>query len=61
MTTNIYNFKLQDILLANVYNFKLAKYLTALIRANRNSNIRGVIPRSALGLTSKSPISPSIV
>lgn len=34
---------------------------TAWILANKNSNIRGVIPRCGLGFTSKSSISPSIV
>jgi hypothetical protein len=35
--------------------------ITALILANKNSNMRGVIPLSGLGLTSRSLISPSIV
>jgi hypothetical protein len=35
--------------------------VTALILANKYSKIRGVIPRSGLGLTSRSLISPSIV
>lgn len=39
---------------------KSAKF-TAWILANKNSKIRGVIPRCGLGLISKSSISPSIV
>jgi hypothetical protein len=35
--------------------------ITAWILANKNSKMRGVIPRCGLGLTSKSSISPSIV
>lgn len=45
--------------LLNIHN--KSEEFTAWILANKNSNIRGVIPRWGLGFTSKSSISPSIV
>ena len=43
------------------HNLTQGLKVTALILANKNSNMRGVIPRFGLGLTSNSSISPSIV
>lgn len=48
--------------LSKIQKFKYSKIqLTARILANRNSKMRGVIPRSGLGRTSRLLISPSIV
>lgn len=50
-------------LLMHIYKGKRAKVakITAWILANKNSNMRGVIPRCGLGLSSRLSISPSIV